>query len=285
MGVGKAAQRILLDEPITFAVADGSTSHAPMAEATIHGMPTRLILDTGATDHILTRELVDAIGLEVTEGEAGTDSTGSSVPSWSVSAVDAQFAGQSFELHNVIAIAAPPAFSEKGIGGIISPQHLHPSAWAVLDLSAVRLILLVADEADLSAWLTDRAPHLRLLRLERAPTDGTIMVRAAIEPFDEVVTMLDSGGKRTEMVAELAPGLVAGPAQVTGYGVGGSASYGTEVTGQLLLVGDARVPVTRLTLRDALDDCGVLVGMDVLRGTVLAVTANRQRPVFWMVRR
>ena len=37
--------RILLDVPITFAVGGGQTTHAPMIHVTIHGTPTKLILD------------------------------------------------------------------------------------------------------------------------------------------------------------------------------------------------------------------------------------------------
>lgn len=278
-----ASPSILLDEPITFDVGDGPPTHAPMARATVNGVPTKVILDTGSTDHILTMELVEELGLEATEGEVGTDSTGSSVPSWTIGEVSAEIAGQSFSLRNVVGIPAPPPFTRGGIGGIISPQHLRPSTWAVLDLAGERLILLEADEADLSAWLTARAPQLKLLRLDRAPGEETIMVNAAIEPFERVVTMLDSGGKGTEMVARLGPGLVPGPPRVTGHGVGGSASYGSDVPDRVLLVGDARVPVPRLILRDELDGCGILVAMDVMRGTVIAVNGDQSQPVFWMV--
>ena len=276
---------VLLDEPITFDVGDGPPTHAPMALVTIRGTTTRLILDTGSTDHILTVELAEQLGLEATEGEAGTDSTGSSVPSWSLGEVQAEIAGQTFLLGNVVGIPGPPPFKKWGIGGIVSPQHLHPSAWAVLDLVGERLILVDLDETDMSAWLIDRAPQLQLLRLERVPGDETMLVRASIEPFEQAVTMLDSGGKGTEMVADLGPGLAAGPQQVTGHGVGGGEAYGAVVAGRTLLVGDARVSVPRLILRDEMDGRGILVGMDVLRGTVLAVSGDPSRPVFWMVPR
>jgi len=275
--------RILLDEPITFDVGDGKQTHAPMVNATIHGTPTKLILDTGSTDHLLTVELAEQAGLALAEGEAGTDSTGASVPSWSVGDVPVEIGGMSFTLGNVVGIAGPPPFIQGGIGGIVSPQHLHTSAWAVLDLAAERFLLVETDAADPSAWLTDAAPAMQLLPLDREPGDETILVRAAIEPFERAVTMLDTGGKQTEMVADIGPGLVAGPTQVTGHGVGGSESFGSEVADQTLIVGDARIPVRRLILRDAMEDRGLLVGMDVLRGTVLAVNGDPAKPVLWVV--
>ncbi len=49
------------------------------------------------------------------------------------------------------------------------------------------------------------------------------------------------------------------------------------------MVGDVRLPVARVVVRDAMDDHDGLVAMDVLRGTVLAVSTDRSRPVFWQV--
>ena len=71
--------RILLDVPITFDVGEQRTTHAPMVQATVHGTPTKLIVDTGSTDHILTIELAEELGLEAIPGEAVTDSTGAQV--------------------------------------------------------------------------------------------------------------------------------------------------------------------------------------------------------------
>ena len=48
--------RILVDIPITFDVGD-QQSHAPMIDVLVGATPTRLILDTGSSDHVLTIEL------------------------------------------------------------------------------------------------------------------------------------------------------------------------------------------------------------------------------------
>ena len=48
---------------ITFATADGGTTHSPLVEAQVSGVATRLILDTGATDHLLTVDLCEAADL------------------------------------------------------------------------------------------------------------------------------------------------------------------------------------------------------------------------------
>ena len=276
---------VVLDAPIIFDSADGQPSHAPMVIATVHGVSTRLILDTGSSVHILTMELAEKLRLERQEGEAGTDSTGSPVSSWSLGEQPVEIGGVEFTLRDLIGIQAPSPFQGWGIGGFISPQQLHPSAWTVLDLAGERLVVVDADETRLAAWLSARASALQLLRLRREPGDGTIQVRAAIEPWGAVTTMLDTGGKGTELVESVAMGAVGGSQQVTGHGVGGSVALGSLVTERTLAVGGARIPVRRLILRDSMEDHDALVGMDVLRGTVLAVNADTARPVFWMVPR
>jgi aspartyl protease len=277
--------RILLDVPITFDVGDRQT-HAPMIHATVAGTATKLIVDTGSTDHILTIELAEQVGLPAEPGEPGTDSTGASVASWMLGEVEIEIAGQGFVLRDVVAITAPAPFPGFGIGGILSPQHLRPGLWAVLDLAADRFFLLEeGHSAELTAWLGERAPDLRLLRLERVPGDATILVRAAIEPFDEVVTMLDTGGKRTQFTQAAVPGAGDGPQTTSGRGVGGSESFGAELRDQVMAVGEASLPLATLIVSPEMDGRGGLVGMDVLRGTVLTVSGDPHRPVIWQVAR
>ena len=274
--------RTLLDVPITFDVGD-QTTHAPMVHATVAGTATKFIVDTGSDVHILTIELADAVGLEATPGEAGTDSSGASVPSWTLGEVRVEIGDMPFDLADVVAITAPAPFPGWGIGGILSPQKLHPSAWAVLDLAAGRFVLLDGDEADVTAWLTARTPALRLLRLDRMAGDDTILIGAAVDPFDEVVTMLDTGGKRTSFTAAAIPGNAAGPHTSSGRGVGGTEHFGAEIEEQTLLVGGARVPLHNLIVEAEMDGRDGLVGMDVLRGTVLTVSGDPHRPVLWQV--
>jgi hypothetical protein len=274
---------ILFDEPITFVGADGQPTHAPMVHATVGGEATRLILDTGSTDHILTIELANRVGLSAEPGEEGTDATGASVASWTLGDVPVQIGETRHALANVIAIGAPGPFEPRGIGGILSPQHLVPDAWMCLDMAGDRFIALSGPEADVADWLTARAPDFQLHRLRRAEGDTTILVRGAVEPFDEVVTLLDTGGKASDVVASAVPGLTGDEVASSGRGVGGSESFGAVATDQFLRVGDARLPISRLVVRDEMEGRGILVGMDVLRGTILTVSADLARPVFWQV--
>ena len=274
--------RLLLEVPITFAVGDEVT-HAPMVEGMVNAVPTRLILDTGSTDHILTTELVARAALHAVPGEAGTDSTGSSIPSWTVDRARVGIGPRHFALSNLVAIVGPAPFAGWGIGGFLSPQHLQAGAWAVVDLADARFALVSGDEKGVSAWLAVRHPDLVRVRLDRAPGDATILVAGGIEPHPPVTTMLDTGGKRTEFTAAAVPGLGGGQRLPSGRGVGGTESFAADAGPGVLRIGPARVRVPSLLVREQKGNAPGVVGMDLLRGTVLAVRGDPQAPVLWLV--
>jgi hypothetical protein len=275
---------ILFDEPITFVGADDQPTHAPMVAATIGGEATRFVVDTGSTDHILTIELARRLGLPEEPGEEGIDSTGASVPSWSLGEVPIEIGATSHRLQSVVAIAAPGPFEARGIGGAISPQHLVADAWTCLDMAGDRFIAVAGPgEADVADWLAARAPDFRLLRLPRAEGDTTILVRGAIEPHPPVVTLIDTGGKTSDVVASAVPGLMGDTTESSGRGVGGTEMFGAVVTDQVLNVGDARIPLSRLVVIRDVEGRGILVGMDVLRGSIVTVHGDPARPVFWQL--
>jgi len=272
----------LLDVPIRFDVGDGVT-HAPMVDVVVAGHRTRLILDTGSTDHVITMALVLTAGLRHEPGEPGTDHAGASVESWSVGDLEVVIDGVVFALHDVVAITGPTPFEGWGIGGVLSPQHLHPSASVIVDLIADRLILVDGQDADIAAWLRARTLDRVALPLDRDPSEATPIVSAAIEPYRPVATMLNTGGRGTEFAISAVPGLSGVAPADLGKGVGGDPVLGTVVAGRTLRVGDARFPVARLLVRDEIDTAQGLIGMDVLRGTVLMLSADRRRPVWWLV--
>jgi hypothetical protein len=273
---------VLLDVPIRFDVGD-TVTHAPMVDVTLAGRPTRLILDTGSTDHVLTIDLVRAAGLGHEPGEPGTDHAGSSVDSWFVGETPAEIHAVPLVLHDVVAITGPPPFAGWGVGGFLSPQHLHPTAWAVLDLRGDRFVLVEGKADEVAGWLRDRTPELELLELPRDISEATPVIEGAIEPFDVVPTMLNSGGRGTEFATSAVPGLVGVPEDDPGKGVGGASVVGVVVDGQTLTIGGARFAIPRLLVRETIDTMHGLVGMDVLRGTVVVVSADRTQPIWWLV--
>lgn len=274
---------ILLRSPITFEVP-GAVVHAPMVHASIGGIATKLILDTGCTDHILTMELVGRAGLAAEPGEEGTDAAGASVESWALGSLPVTIGEVTLPLESVVAFHGPAPFEGWGIGGFLSPQHLHPSATTILDFAGSELTIVGGDVAEVGAELIGRHPDLRPLRLEREGGDTTVLIRAGIEPYPPVVTMLDSGGKATEFTESAVPGLATGDLVAGGRGVSGTQVHGSVALHQTLRFGDATLPLPRLFVRPSFNDAVQgLIGMDVLRGTVLMVGADLERRVLWLV--
>jgi len=274
--------RILLDIPITFAVGDGTT-HAPMIDTRVGEVATKLILDTGSTDHVLTIELAREAGLDAEPGEAGTDHAGDEVPSWTLGTVAARIDRMPITLRNAVAITGPAKFAGWGVGGFLSPQHIHPSALAVLDLADDRFLLVDDDPDEVRGWVADRGSDLVALTCVRDPAELTPVIEAAIEPFPAVPVMFNTGGRGTEFATAAVPGLRGVEPERLGHGVGGSVVPGSEVTDRTLLVGDARFALPRLLIREHVGSMLGLIGMDVLRGTVLVLGADPAAGVSWLV--
>jgi predicted aspartyl protease len=276
--------QVLLQVPITFDIGPGHPpTHAPMTDGAVEGVRARLILDTGASEHILRREVIEGAGLPMQPGEAGTDSAGASVESWTVERVAVTIGSREFSFARAVVIDGPPSFGEWGIAAILSPQHLEPGATAVLDLAADRFFLVDGDWTDVSAWLRSTFPQLRYLELAQVEGDGTVLVQAAIDGFEPVLTLVDTGGKATTFTADAVPGLTVGERVSSGRGVGGTEAFGMTAAGQVLAVGDARLPIPRLIVREDHRGYPGLVGMDLLRGCVLAVSANPGQPMAWLM--
>jgi hypothetical protein len=271
-----------MDAAITFATADGGTTHAPLVDAVVNGVPTRLILDTGASDHLLTLDVCEAANLATEPSEPGTDSTGSAVPSWQARDVTITIGAMKLGVDEIIAIETPAPFRRAGFGGTLSPQRLRPDTYAILDLTEGGAVTLLRVD-DLDAWLANSYPGRRALQLPAVESEGTVLVEAAIDAFPPVVTMLDTGAKMTYAAQAAVPGLAEGGVRrSTGHGVGGTESFGVDVPGRVLRVGGLELPVDLVVAEHDLGIPGCVVGMDVLRGTVLAVGPPGS-PVRWLL--
>ena len=153
----------------------------------------------------------------------------------------------------------------------------------VIDLAADELLLAEGDDDEVAAWLAERSPTLDTLSLERDPAFTSVVVPAAVRPFAEMPTLLNTGGKRTEFSSAAVPGLGDGTLERLGGGVSDTDVIGSSGGAQVLAVAGHDVPVERLAVRETMHDPQGMVGADVLRGTVLACAADRARRVVWQI--
>lgn len=274
---------VLARLPISYQVRDGGTTHAPMVITSVGGVEGRLVLDTGSDVHLVNEELADEIGLVKKPGEEGTDHSGATMPSWNVGDVGMSMGEADLVLRDVVAIPAPPPFPGWGIRGILSPQHLHPTATTVIDLLANELLLIEGSDEQVGDFMRSRSPALTVLTLARDAAFASVVVRAAIEGFDAIPTMLNTGGKATEFSMAAVPGLSIDKAERLGGGVSGGDYAGGSVGPRTLVIAGSRLAVPALHVRAQMHDPQGLVGTDLLRGTILACAADLSRPVYWSV--
>ena len=265
-----------VDVPITYTTADGDVTYAPMVEAVVGGVETRLVVDTGATDHLLTVEFARRIGVPLEAGEPGTDATGAKVLSWYASGDVAVSSlggadGPVDVLRGVIAIDGPPPFARWGIGGIVSPQRLHPSGSVVLDLAGD--VLTIGD----SAGVADAPPGSWIAADVVRHRGGILCARAAVAPFSPCSMFLDSGSEDTDVDRTAVPGAV-----------------DDVLSNPLLVVAGVAFQLVAVNVTDGIpapegstEDEALhgLIGMDVMKGTVLVIPpADGGQQVQWFVR-
>ena len=153
----------------------------------------------------------------------------------------------------------------------------------MIDLVRNEFLLVDAVDQELAAWLAKRAPALTVLALARDERFLTVVVGAAIKPHPELPTVLNTGGRDTEFSKAAVPGRHRPSEERTGRGVSGTDVIGANVGAATLVVADHELGVESLVIRARMQGPRGLVGMDVLRGTVLAVSADLSRRVLWQI--
>lgn len=227
----------------------------------------------------------------MTAAEPGRDSAGDAVPSWKVGDVVVSIGSECFTLCDVEAIEGPNPFLEWGVGGFLSPQSLAPGATVLLDLAQERIDILGEDVPSVEADLLSRFEHF--VRLEGARhVAGTVGIDLRIPPGPPVVAFFDTGAPDTEVAASALAMPIEGTAQSSGQGVGGSTVDAMALKDQRLEVGAVEIQIPSLGVRSEIpapEDAAsdeiplALVGTDVLRGTVLAITPRDHGLVWWFV--
>jgi hypothetical protein len=143
--------------------------------------------------------------------------------------------------------------------------------------------LVEGADAAVCGWLEERAPSGTILTVERDEAFQAIVVSTSISPHPDLPTLLDTGGKHTEFSSDAVPGVEGVASERLGGGVSGADVLGAKVGAATLVVAGHEVPVSSLAVRASMHDPQGLVGIDVLRGSILAVCADLGRPVLWQL--
>lgn len=269
----------LVDVPLGFS-ARGQKLPVPLVPVRLHGSDGLLLVDTGSSHNALTRDFAEAHDLAGAPAGTGRDHAGEAVTTSPAKAIDWELGAFSRRVEDAIVVAGPPPFKPLGIVGFLSPQNFFGTASVVLDFPAGRLLALPGDANAARAWAESRYPDAEIAVLPRAagPHARKLYVQAQLASGELVVAEIDTGGSTTEFAENLLPADGNGET-LTSVAVSGKKRAARLVEGQALSLGGMKFGPLKVKARPTDAAPAVLLGIDLLRHTVLILPAASDAPV------
>jgi predicted aspartyl protease len=241
----------------------------PLVDAIVGGQPVQLIVDTGASHHVIAAWVAREIGAPPPQpaGMAAAHG-GASIPYARLDGVSLRISGYgSVEAPQLLVTEVPPDVRRRGIGGVISPQALvTPGRAVLLDLAGGSLSDLPTSAA--ASWIQAKGLALDELRVCPGAGADALVLRATIDG-EEAALQLDTGSSTSSVGLESALGRrLAKRSRGTNTQVTASGLHTVpSVDGALVKFGPFSQQVNLdLVPRTPLRGCGDgFAGMDVLR--------------------
>ncbi|MCX6955903.1 MAG: hypothetical protein NTV51_27480 [Verrucomicrobia bacterium] len=272
---------VVAEIPLHFS-ARGNRLPVPLADARLYGADGLVIVDTGASHQAICRDFADLAGLTGTRNAAGRDHAGQPVGTERAPAGNWRVGPVQRSISDAVIVPGPASFGPLGIRGFLSPQNFFEQGYLVFDFPGGRLTVL-APTARLVAWLHERYPARPVLELARATDVGLdarkIYVYASLGDAAPIVAELDTGGSLTEFDESLLPPPAASDATATTSTAAGRTGKVRTVEGQSVRLGGHAFGPMKIKQHHPRAGVQALLGMDLLRQTVLVVPLNPNEPV------
>ncbi|WP_438041649.1 retropepsin-like aspartic protease [Sorangium sp. So ce128] len=255
---------------------------SPLIDAVVAGQPAVLIVDTGASHHVLARWLADELALPLsTAGDVAVDHAGRPLAVSRLEDASLALSGWGrVEVSALLVVRMPDVLQRIGIGGIVAPQELAgPGRAVVLDLREGRMTEAPRDEA--ARTLRARFGEAAIVELARCdgPNQGSeLTARASVEGID-VTLKIDSGASQSSLFAVSPAGK-----RLSRRATGARSAYAASGRHTVPVLSGARL---RMAGFDAAADIDLLpgerrdtcpsdgfAGMDVLRTCVLVLSED-----------
>ncbi|WP_438007955.1 retropepsin-like aspartic protease [Sorangium sp. So ce321] len=255
---------------------------SPLIDAVVAGQPTVLLVDTGASHHVLARWLADELALPLsTAGDVAVDHAGRPL---AVSRLENAMLALSgwgrVEVPTLLVVPMPDVLQRIGIGGVVAPQELaRPGRAVVLDLREGRMTEAPRDEA--ARALRARFGEAAVVELGRCggPNQGSELTAGASVEGIPVTLKLDSGASQSSLFAVSPAGK-----RLSRRATGDRSAYAASGRHTVPVLSGARL---RMAGFDAAADIDLLpgerratcpsdgfAGMDVLRTCVLVLAED-----------
>ncbi len=259
-------------------LADGSlhTIHTAFVDASVDGQATRLILDSGTSDHVFTRPSLRFDEADLVPAAPGTDHGGAAVRSWRLDrAAAVEITGyRTVHAARALVIDGPPPFVDWNIGGFLAPQLLVDDGYAVVDLRGLQL----RGEPDRPAACPDGSAPLVMASVVASGDESRWPIAEATFAGSPVRLLINTGGKHFEIDPAVYDGAVAAK-EGTGRGVSGQAVEGAFGQPGELLLGGRAIHVEKPLVRPQGQTANAQIGMDLLRGAILWLPSSQDRPI------
>ncbi|AUX28792.1 hypothetical protein SOCE836_008750 [Sorangium cellulosum] len=255
---------------------------SPLIDAVVAGQPTALIVDTGASHHVIARWLADELALPLsTAGDVAVDHAGRPLPVSRVERATIALAGWgSVDAPALLVVPVPDALQRLGIGGVLAPQALAgPGRAVVLDLREGRMTEAPRDEA--ARALRARFGEAAVVELGHCggPNQGHEITAAATVDGIAVTLKVDSGASQSSLFAASPAGR-----RLSHRAAGGRSAYAASGKHTLPVLSGARLHLAGFDAAAELDllpgerrgacPSDGFAGMDVLRTCVLLLAED-----------
>ncbi|WP_437317963.1 retropepsin-like aspartic protease [Sorangium sp. So ce385] len=255
---------------------------SPLIDAVVAGQPTALIVDTGASHHVLARWLADELALPLsTAGDVAVDHAGRPLPVSRIERATIALAGWgSVDAPALLVVPVPDALQRLGIGGVLAPQALAGAGRAVvLDLREGRMTEAPRDEA--ARALRARFGEAAVAELGHcgSPNQGHEITAAATVDGIAVTLKVDSGASQSSLFAASPAGR-----RLSRRAAGGRSAYAASGKHTVPVLSGARLHLAGFDAAAELDllpgerrgacPSDGFAGMDVLRTCVLLLAED-----------
>jgi predicted aspartyl protease len=193
----------------------------PLVHGTVAGVPTWMLVDTGANSHVIAGWLARKVGLPLQRlGDVGTDHVGRTIPTFRVDHAGVVIDGWGPLADGPVLVTDVPEPIERlGIGAFVSPQSLAGGAAVILDFPAKEMRLAAYDETQAELVRLGQGDLLSpnggvACEDTESPIKGLAYVVPATIEGQSVTLLIDTGAQRTDLLGSSRAGRMLTPHSV-----------------------------------------------------------------------
>jgi hypothetical protein len=263
--------------------ANGDDFPLPLVDVVIGGFPTSMLVDTGASHHVIADWLAKEIALPVsTSGDRAVDHAGRVRTVGRAENIKLSISGWGgMDVPLVLVLSMPGALKPLGIGGVLAPHLLAgPGRATLLDLRGGAMIEEPEEDAAKHEIESGGIKAISSARVCGGATEGLVLVVQAAAFGEPAWLKLDTGATSSSLFEGSAAGkraLAKAAGSRKDYGASGSFTS-RAVPGAKVMVGEFEAAI-ELAVEAGAPAAGCpsdgFLGMDVLRSCVVVLRGDR----------